>query len=130
LRRDLALRLSGLAIGYDSPGTGRTSAIGRRVPDLELRGAPAPSVYGLLRAARFVLLRLTPRSSSWPSPSLLAGYRDRLDVVSAQLADERSQWADVRALLIRPDGHVGWALRGDDPDDQPPLAAWLGPPRT
>ena len=31
---------------------------GRRVPDLELRGAPAATVFGLLHPARFVLLSL------------------------------------------------------------------------
>jgi 2-polyprenyl-6-methoxyphenol hydroxylase-like FAD-dependent oxidoreductase len=128
LRRDLALRLSGLAVGYGTPGAGPASAVGRRVPDLELRAAPAPSVYGLLRPAKFVLLALCQAISPWPSPDLLAGYRDRLDVVTAGLADKRPEWADVRALLIRPDGHVAWAQRGGDPPALPPLASWLGDP--
>jgi 2-polyprenyl-6-methoxyphenol hydroxylase-like FAD-dependent oxidoreductase len=129
LRRDLALRLSGLAVGYDTTESGSVSAIGCRVPDLGLRGAPAPSVYGLLPSAKFVLLVLSPGASSWPSLDLLAGYRDRLVVVTAELADQRPGWADVRALLIRPDGHVGWVLRSGDAQVPPPLAAWLGAPR-
>lgn len=133
LRRDLALRLSGLAVGYGTPEPGPASAVGARVPDLELRGAPAPSVHGLLRPARFVLLSLSPADGPWLSPDLLAGYRGRLDVVAAELADERPDWADVRALLIRPDGHLAWALRAGDPPaapplDAPPLASWLGDP--
>jgi hypothetical protein len=60
---------------------------------------------------------------------VLAGYRDRLDVVTAALADERPDWSDVRALLIRPDGHVAWALRDGDRPAMPPLASWLGRPR-
>jgi 2-polyprenyl-6-methoxyphenol hydroxylase-like FAD-dependent oxidoreductase len=129
LRRDLALRLSGLAVGYDGAESGSASAVGSRVPDLQLRGGPAPSVHGLLRSAKFVLLGLSPGLSPWPGPRLLAGYGDRLAVVSAELADERPDWADVRALLIRPDGHVGWMLRSGDPQVLPPLAAWLGAPR-
>lgn len=129
LRRDLALRLSGLAVGYGAPGSGGASAVGGRMPDLELRGGPAPSVYGLLGSAKFALLALSPAADPWPSPDLLAGYHDRLDVVTAELADERPGWADVRALLIRPDGHVAWALRGGDLPASPPLASWLGDPR-
>jgi hypothetical protein len=129
LRQDLALRLSGLAVGYDTSKSSPASAVGCRVPDLELRGAPAPSVYGLLRPAKFVLLVLSPPGSSWPGPGLLAGYRDRLAVVTAEPADERPDWADVRALLIRPDGHAGWVLRDGDPQASPPLAAWLGAPQ-
>jgi hypothetical protein len=128
LGRDLALRLSGLAVGYDTSESGSVVAVGCRVPDLELRGAPAPSVYGLLRSAKFVLLALSSPAGSWPSPSALAGYRDRLVVVTAELADERPGWADVRALLIRPDGHLGWILREGEPQALPPLAAWLGAP--
>jgi 2-polyprenyl-6-methoxyphenol hydroxylase-like FAD-dependent oxidoreductase len=117
LRRDLALRLSGLAVSY--------GAVGCRVPDLALRGAPAPSVFGLLRPAKFVLLGLSP---SWtpPSQQVLAGYRDRLTVVAGELAEDRPEWANVRALLIRPDGHLAWALRDDEAAAEPPLASWLG----
>jgi 2-polyprenyl-6-methoxyphenol hydroxylase-like FAD-dependent oxidoreductase len=128
LRRDLALRLSGLAVGYGVPESGPASAVGARVPDLELRAAPAPSVHGLMRPAKFVFLALSPGAASWPGPELLTGYRDRLDVVTAELADERPDWADARALLIRPDGHLAWALRGTDPPAGPPLASWLGSP--
>jgi 2-polyprenyl-6-methoxyphenol hydroxylase-like FAD-dependent oxidoreductase len=133
LRRDLALRLSGLAVGYDVPESDPACAVGGRVPDLELRRAPAPSVYDLLRPAKFVFLALSRGAASWPGPDLLAGYHDRLEVVTAELADERPDWADVRALLIRPDGHLAWASRGGDPPagqrlDGPPLASWLGRP--
>ena len=130
LRRDLALRLSGLAIGYDAAEPGSGGAVGCRVPDLELRGAPAASLYGLLPPARFVLLLLSSAGSSRPSPDLLAGYRDRLDVVTAELADERPDWADARALLIRPDGHLAWVRRCGEPEALPPLATWLGAPCT
>ena len=56
--RDLARRLSGLAIRY--PADGPLAC--RRVPDLALRDAPAATIFGLLHAGRFVLLTLRPPS--------------------------------------------------------------------
>jgi hypothetical protein len=61
------------------PGANDGPAAGSRAPDLDLRGAPAATVFGLLRAARFVLLSLDGE-----------GARDR-------------------CVLIRPDGHIAWA---------------------
>jgi hypothetical protein len=88
------------------------------VPDLDLDGAPADTIFGLLHPARFVLLN---RGSAAAAP---AGYAGRLDVVTAKLAADDPEWTGVRALLIRPDGYIAWAT---DTDDAPPLAAWLGP---
>jgi len=113
--QDLARRLSGLAIRYPAAG----QLAGQRVPDLELRDAPAATVFGLLHSARFVLLRL---GSPAGAP---AGYSDRLDVVTATLAGRHPDWADVRAMLIRPDGYLAWATTADD---DPPLGTWLGRP--
>jgi 2-polyprenyl-6-methoxyphenol hydroxylase-like FAD-dependent oxidoreductase len=130
LRRDLALRLSGLAVRYPGDGSGPDapdSLLGARVPDLALRGAPAPTVFGLLRDATFVLLSLAPDPVGFPVPD---GYRDRLRVVTAGLAADRpapADWNGVRAVLIRPDGYAAWVLRdGDTSAPSPPLAAWLG----
>ena len=134
LSRELAIRLSGVAIRYpaDGPGGGQRaghddggdaglgggSLAGQRVPDLDLDGAPADSIFGLLHPARFVLLNLR---SAAAAP---AGYAGRLDVVTAKLAADDPEWTGVRALLIRPDGYIAWAT---DTDDAPPLATWLGP---
>jgi 2-polyprenyl-6-methoxyphenol hydroxylase-like FAD-dependent oxidoreductase len=113
LCRELAVRLSGLAIRYPAAG----QLAGQRVPDLDLRDAPAATVFGLLHSARFVLLNL---GSAAVAP---AGFEGRLDSVTAELAADRPEWAGVRALLIRPDGYIAWASHADDP---PPLAKWLG----
>jgi len=113
LCRELALRLSGLAIRYPAAG----QIAGQRVPDLDLRGARAATVFGLLHPARFLLLT---RGTAQDVP---AGYEDRLDSVAAELATDRPEWAGVRAMLIRPDGYVAWAATADD---LPPFAAWLG----
>jgi 2-polyprenyl-6-methoxyphenol hydroxylase-like FAD-dependent oxidoreductase len=117
LNRELAVRLSGLAVGYPEGG--------RRVPDLALRGAPSASVFGLLRNATFVLLDLGggKAASGWADAA--GRYRDRLEIVTATLAEDREDWADVRAMLIRPDGYVAWSCREGDPSEEPPLAYWL-----
>jgi 2-polyprenyl-6-methoxyphenol hydroxylase-like FAD-dependent oxidoreductase len=118
LCRELAIRLSGVAIRYPTGGLGGGSLAGQRVPDLDLDGAPAETIFGLLHPARFVLLNL---GSAAAAP---AGYAGRLDVVTAKLAADDPEWSGVRALLIRPDGYVAWAT---DTEDAPPLATWLGP---
>jgi 2-polyprenyl-6-methoxyphenol hydroxylase-like FAD-dependent oxidoreductase len=125
--QDLALRLSGLAIRYPADG----AMAGRRVPDLDLRDAPAGTVFGLLHAGKFVLLSLgspaaiAPAAAPARSTAAPPGYAGRLDVVTATLAAHHPNWSDVRALLIRPDGYLAWATTADDP---PPLDTWLGPP--
>ncbi len=123
LGRELAARLSGLAIRYRAAGP----AAGQRAPDLDLRGtgpsstglsgACAATVFGLLHPGKFVLLRL---GSTAAAP---AGFADRLDSVTAELAADHPEWAGVRAMLIRPDGYIAWATHADD---EPPLAPWLG----
>jgi len=129
LCRSLAIRLSGLGISYPPGPPGDDSRqssplVGRRVPDLPLRGAPAPSVYGLLRQGTFVLLRA-------PGPPAAAGfreYRGRLATVTGELADGHPEWAGLRALLIRPDGYAAWAAHESGEPAAPPLADWLGRP--
>jgi 2-polyprenyl-6-methoxyphenol hydroxylase-like FAD-dependent oxidoreductase len=125
LRRELAVRLSGLAIRYPPPGH---PLAGQRAPDLDLRnagvgGAPAATLFGLLPPARFVLLKL---GSAAAAPAVPDGYANRLDTVTAELAGhaaDAGEFAGVRALLIRPDGYIAWATAADE---EPPLDTWLG----
>jgi 2-polyprenyl-6-methoxyphenol hydroxylase-like FAD-dependent oxidoreductase len=124
LNRELALRLSGLATAYPA-GAGEHPLTGRRVPDLELGEASAPTVFGLLAAARFVLLDLTGGELQLAD----AGDRtDRLEVAAGRLANEPPEWARVQAVLIRPDGHVAWAadqLDSDREQMRSALTQWL-----
>ncbi|MGO9192457.1 MAG: FAD-dependent monooxygenase, partial [Streptosporangiaceae bacterium] len=142
LCRELAVRLSGLAIRYPAPAQVIAQVAGQRAPDLDLRGVslssaglssaglssagpssagqasgPAATIFGLLHPAKFVLLNL---GSATVAP---AGFEGRLDIVTAELGGDYPEWAGVRALLIRPDGYIAWATHADD---APPLAAWLG----
>jgi 2-polyprenyl-6-methoxyphenol hydroxylase-like FAD-dependent oxidoreductase len=123
VNRELAVRLSGLGVSYPDGG--------RRVPDLALRGAPSPSVFGLLADAKFVLLRLAAGaggpSSAAGCQATAGGHGDRLKIVTAALAEDRADWAGVREVLIRPDGHVAWSRGEGEPPAQPPLDRWLGP---
>ena len=148
LSQELALRLSGLTIRYPTPtqppapaptqspasAAAPPSPVGERAPDLDLEGAPAATIFALLRPARFVLLTLDPATSapagpgdasSTPAAPVPAGYAGRLDVVTAQLAEDHHAWTGLRSVLIRPDGYVAWATRTGR---VPPLAAWLGAP--
>jgi hypothetical protein len=87
------------------------------MPDLDLRDAPAARIFGLLNSAKFVLVNLGA------TPAAPAGFADRLDCVTAELAGDHPNWAGVRAVLIRPDGYIAWAAQADE---APPLATWLG----
>jgi bifunctional hydroxylase/dehydrase len=113
--RELAVRLSGLAVHYPAAAP----PAGQRAPDLDLRDAPAATVFGLLHRAKFVLLNLKP------GPAARPGFADRLTVVTAQLAGDHPEWDGVRTMLIRPDGYIAWSSRDDRP---PPLDRWLGDP--
>jgi 2-polyprenyl-6-methoxyphenol hydroxylase-like FAD-dependent oxidoreductase len=127
LNRELAIRLSGLAGAYPTEGSREHRLTGQRVPDLELGGAPVTNVFGLLRTARFVLLDLTGGELRLTPGDARA---DRLEVAAGRLADERPEWASVRAALIRPDGHVAWAADELDDDGNQvrlALAQWLDP---
>jgi 2-polyprenyl-6-methoxyphenol hydroxylase-like FAD-dependent oxidoreductase len=117
LCRELAFRLSGLAIRYPPADQLGGQLAGQRMPDLDLRDAPAARIFGLLNSAKFVLLTLGP------APAAPAGFADRLDGVTAELAGDHPEWAGVRAVLIRPDGYIAWAAQADE---TPPLAPWLG----
>ena len=130
LCRSLAVRLSGLGVAYPETGPagpagpGQSPLAGHRVPDLPLRGAPASSVYELLNEATFVLL--TPPRQPRPGSGDIEKYSGRLAAVVGELTDARPDWAGLRALLIRPDGYVAWALPESAPPAEAPLSTWLG----
>jgi 2-polyprenyl-6-methoxyphenol hydroxylase-like FAD-dependent oxidoreductase len=126
-RKEFAAMMSGLDIRYDL-GAGHP-LLGRRMPDVELVTADGPvRVFTLLHDARPVLLNLGE-----PSAFDVAGWRERVRVVDAKYVEE---WdlpaigmvAPPPAVLIRPDGHVGWVGEPADPTLRDSLIAWCGPP--
>jgi 2-polyprenyl-6-methoxyphenol hydroxylase-like FAD-dependent oxidoreductase len=122
-------RMSGLDIHYDL-GDGHP-LLGRRMPDLDLITADGPvRVFTLLHEARPVLLNLGD-----PGSIEITGWADRVRLVDATYAGpwELPVLGTVTApaaVLIRPDGHVGWTGTGDpaSPGLGEALTKWFGPP--
>jgi hypothetical protein len=154
LCRELAVRLSGLAIRYPAPAQDPQPAqhpsppghplAGQRAPDLDLRnarvgGAPAATLFGLLPPARFVLLNLRSVAPATPGAPALAGVLTTpaspdASAASVGFADRLDT---VNAVLARDSpGFAGvraLLIRPDGyiawataADDPPPLARWLG----
>jgi 2-polyprenyl-6-methoxyphenol hydroxylase-like FAD-dependent oxidoreductase len=124
-RKRIAGMISGLDIHYDL-GEGHP-LLGRRMPDLDLHTDDGPTrVFALLHDARAVLLNLGD-----PSDFDISPWADRVRLVDAR---QDGVWelpilGEVDAppaVLIRPDGHVGWV--GDLTDSELPraLSTWFG----
>ncbi|PRW64203.1 FAD-dependent monooxygenase [Actinopolyspora mortivallis] len=124
--RYLAAMVSGLDIHYDV-GSGRHPLLGYRMPKTKLlhRGRERDSTE-LLHQARGLLLDLED------NPTLrrrAAGWEDRVDIITAPLAEETGELAGTAAVLVRPDGYVAWAAPGSDHDLPMALERWFGPGR-
>jgi 3-(3-hydroxy-phenyl)propionate hydroxylase len=107
-RKHLGALASGLAVHYDL-GDGHP-LLGRRVPDLDIVTADGPTtIYALLRKARPVLLNLGE-----PGALRIGDRTDRVELVDAR-CDKPWELPAIgvvespNAVLIRPDGYVGWA---------------------
>jgi 2-polyprenyl-6-methoxyphenol hydroxylase-like FAD-dependent oxidoreductase len=126
-RKRIAGMICGLDIHYDL-GEGHP-LLGRRMPDLDLNTADGPTrVFTLLHGARAVLLNLGEPDGFDISP-----WANRVRLVDARHDGvwELPVLGEITAppaVLIRPDGHVGWA--GDFEDRELPraLATWFGGP--
>jgi hypothetical protein len=97
------------------------------MPDLALVDAPVSSVFGLLRRVRFVLLDLTGGQLA----ERFTGFGPALDVACASAMDtaDRPEWQGVDAVLLRPDGHIGWIGPDDSAESEASLlralTGWL-----
>ncbi len=126
-RTQLAGLHSGLDVHYEL-GDGHP-LLGRRVPDLDLvTPAGRLRVFELLHAARPVLLNLGDPGSfdigAWAAyvQAVDAGYDGRweLPVIGEVTAPG--------AVLIRPDGYVGWVGTPGDANLSEALERWFGAP--
>jgi 2-polyprenyl-6-methoxyphenol hydroxylase-like FAD-dependent oxidoreductase len=126
-RRRLAAEMSGLDIHYDL-GEGHP-LLGRRMPDLDLVTADGPlRVFTLLHDARPVLLNLGEPGAFDSTP-----WADRVQSIDAKYV---GPWelpvlgavTAPTAVLIRPDGYVGWTGDLTYPGLPDALTTWFGPP--
>jgi flavin-dependent dehydrogenase len=126
-RKRFAGMLSGLDIHYDL-GEGHP-LLGRRMPDLDLVTANGPlRVFTLLHDARPVLLNLGEPGGFDVTP-----WVDRVQMIDAKYV---CPWelpvlgavTAPTAVLIRPDGYVGWVGDLTHPGLLDALTTWFGPP--
>ena len=126
-RRRLAAEISGLGIHYDI-GEGHP-LLGRRMPDLDLVTADGPlRTFTLLQDACPVLLNLGESGGIDITP-----WADRVQLIDAKCA---GTWelpalgtvAAPTAVLIRPDGYVGWVGDLTQVGLADALTTWFGPP--
>jgi 2-polyprenyl-6-methoxyphenol hydroxylase-like FAD-dependent oxidoreductase len=125
-RKHLAGAISGLDIRLDL-GEGHP-LLGRRMPDLDLvaAGRGPVRVYELLHEARPVLLDLGA-----PAGVDLDGWSDRVGLVEATC---EGPWelpvlgavSAPTAVLVRPDGYVGWVAEGSAAGLSEALTRWCG----
>jgi 2-polyprenyl-6-methoxyphenol hydroxylase-like FAD-dependent oxidoreductase len=101
----LAAEVGCLAVAYPPATPGAHPLTGTRAPDLALGGT---GLFALLRVDRHLLLDLT-------GSGRLAGYaRPGLHVHAATPYRPPAEFTDVRAVLVRPDGHIAWASAEHD----------------
>src|SRR3954454_10453202 len=125
-RKRFGAMQSGLGVHYDL-GEGHP-LLGRRMPDLDLVTAGGPlRVFTLLHEARPLLLDLGE-----PGGLDITPWADRVQMIDAGYAGpwELPALGEVTAptaVLIRPDGYVGWVGEGTDAGLSDALTTWFGP---
>ena len=125
--RRFAAMMFGLDIHYDL-GEGHP-LLGRRMPDLDLVTVNGPlRVFELLHAARPVLLNLGE-----PGVVDITPWADRVQLIDARYFGTWELPAlgvvtAPTAVLIRPDGYVGWVGEGSQLGLPDAITTWFGPP--
>jgi 2-polyprenyl-6-methoxyphenol hydroxylase-like FAD-dependent oxidoreductase len=123
--RAVAEILTGVDTRYDMHPDEDHPWLGRLAPNLALTTARGNTdVATLLATGRGLLLDLTDDNAVRESAT---GWADRVDTVGATCPDH----PELRAMLLRPDGHTAWLNTAERPDtDSLPQALqhWYGPP--
>ncbi|MEU9337105.1 FAD-dependent monooxygenase [Streptomyces sp. NPDC048290] len=115
VNRFLAGKISALGVRYPSTDPTAHPLTGARIPELAFTDTgTGTGLFALLRADSYLLLDLTGTGA------LADRARDRIAVHagtpgSGAATGVPGGWDEVRAVLVRPDGHVAWA--GTEEDD-------------
>jgi FAD binding domain len=126
-RKRFAAMMSGLDIHYDL-GEGHP-LLGRRMPDLDLATSNGPlRVFTLLHDARPVLVSLGE-----PGGFDITPWADRVRFIDAKYVGTWELPAigavtAPTAVLVRPDGYVGWVGDLTQVGLADALTTWFGPP--
>lgn len=117
LNRPLAEHLGGMDVAYarlDLPlprheGTLLEAWSGRRLPDLRLAlpGGAVRGLYSFMHEGKWLWLNLQETSSA--TAPMDPRWGRWANVVQASLGDQHGELRGLSGLLLRPDGHVGWA---------------------
>jgi 2-polyprenyl-6-methoxyphenol hydroxylase-like FAD-dependent oxidoreductase len=122
--RSFAEIITGLDTRYDMLPDTAHPWLGRLAPNLALSTGPDDTdLATLLGPGRGVLLDLASHGAARRSAS---GWADRVDIVDATCASH----PELRALLLRPDGHTAWLSTDTDQHAdglQQALRQWHGP---
>ncbi|RKE17512.1 FAD-dependent monooxygenase [Streptomyces sp. TLI_171] len=112
VNRHITGLITAVDVRYDlGPGP---ELLGRRLRDLPLAEG---RLFERMHAGRGLLLDRTGKLS-------VEGWADRVDL----LVDDCPE-LDAPAVLLRPDGHVGWVAGDGAPDVASALERWFGAPR-
>lgn len=126
-RKQYFAMMSGLDVHYNL-GEGH-ALLGRRMPDLDLVTAKGPlRLFTLLHRARPVLLNFAE-----PGGFDMTRWADRVQLIDAKYA---GTWdlpvlgsvTAPSAVLVRPDGYVGWVGDQTKVGLADALTKWFGPP--
>ena len=131
-RKHLGAEMSGLGVHYKL-GEGHP-LLGRRMPDLELVTAKGPlRLFTLLHKARPVLLNLGEPALGKSGGFDITPWADRVQLIDAKYAGTWELPAigavtAPTAVLVRPDGYVGWVGDLSQAGLADALTTWFGPP--
>ncbi|KZB86146.1 FAD-dependent monooxygenase [Amycolatopsis regifaucium] len=112
VNRQLIEKITAIGLRYDF-GAG-PDLLGRRLRDLDLKQG---RLYDRLHQGRGLVLDRTERLT-------VEGWSDRVDLLTDPTAA-----VDAPALLLRPDGHIGW-IGEEQQDLNEHLTRWFGAPAT
>ncbi|MFD2420875.1 aromatic-ring hydroxylase C-terminal domain-containing protein [Amycolatopsis pigmentata] len=119
--RAFAETITGLDTRYETHPVGTHPWLGRLVPNLALStSAGDTDVATLLATGRWLLLDL---SGKHDLREVAVGWSDRVDIVDATCPDQ----SELRAILLRPDGHTAWLSTAGPDGLHEALQHWHGP---